>query len=631
MNQKFRKEFNFSFFKGYAAFLLKNHLNELSHVYLNLLQSLEVPLLKLFSHLEHAELLQLIQSSLQQFLEDAIHDRALTNAMGSVDQWKEGKYPGIKKEDVGVADIVLTYSVRKQSYLQLLPLHTQDIAVFSEIAAELELFHIHLQQYAFNTYVDIQQEQLNDKNKALKAYQKELQASNEELMQSEEELAATNEELVEKLQKIEGMHLKLKENEQGLEKSLTHYLTLFKDFPALIWRSDLSGGCDYFNDTWLTFTGKTMQEEYGDGWAKGVHPDDLDRCLKIYSDSFQARLPFEMEYRLRRADGAYRWIIDFGKPLFDINNLFSGFLGVCYDITEQKENEKQLIDINKILQKSNDQLKVAEELLRKLNDNLEENVQERTRELELTKQTLLSQNEKLQKLNEYMDNFVFAAAHDLRSPVVNLKLLVDSINRPELSHHRENFLGALDTMVSRLDKTLNGLVQIIEVQSEASVTAEKIRFIDAIQLAQDEFFNEIEACQATFDLSIDADCREIVYFEPFLLSIIKNLMSNSIKFCSGDRLLIIKINVFKSGNFTVMSFSDNGMGIDLEKHRKNLFKAFNRFSKQSDGTGIGLHLIKSMVEKNGGKVELESTVSEGTKVKVYFKEYTNHVSNIFNI
>jgi len=115
------------------------------------------------------------------------------------------------------------------------------------------------------------------------------------------------------------------------------YLKLFDDFPALIWRSGLDAKCDYFNKSWLAFTGRTMEQEAGDGWVEGVHPEDLDRCVKIYGDSFARRLPFEMEYRLRRYDGEYRWIRDFGRPFYGLKNDFMGYIGSCYDITESKD------------------------------------------------------------------------------------------------------------------------------------------------------------------------------------------------------------------------------------------------------------------------------------------------------
>jgi PAS domain S-box-containing protein len=120
------------------------------------------------------------------------------------------------------------------------------------------------------------------------------------------------------------------------------YATLVEQSPIMIWRADLSMGCDYFNERWLDFTGRTLEQEHGNGWAEGVHAGDLDRCLRIYTSSFAARQPFEMEYRLRRFDGAWRWIFDRGVPSFDAAGAFIGFIGSCVDVTARVEAEHAL-------------------------------------------------------------------------------------------------------------------------------------------------------------------------------------------------------------------------------------------------------------------------------------------------
>src|SRR6201997_5026899 len=113
--------------------------------------------------------------------------------------------------------------------------------------------------------------------------------------------------------------------------SLTEYRLLVEHSPVMVWRSGLDAKCDYFNETWLDYTGRTMAQECGDGWAEGVHRDDFDRCVAIYLDYFGRRESFEMEYRLRRRDGEFRWIFDRGVPFTDDVGRFAGFIGSCVD------------------------------------------------------------------------------------------------------------------------------------------------------------------------------------------------------------------------------------------------------------------------------------------------------------
>ena len=106
--------------------------------------------------------------------------------------------------------------------------------------------------------------------------------------------------------------------------------------PVMIWRSGTDKLCNWFNRPWLKFVGRSLEEESGYGWAEGVHPDDLDRCVSIYNNAFDARENFSMTYRLRRYDGVYRWLLDTGAPYFR-EGRFAGYFGSCVDVSEQQE------------------------------------------------------------------------------------------------------------------------------------------------------------------------------------------------------------------------------------------------------------------------------------------------------
>jgi PAS domain S-box-containing protein len=133
-----------------------------------------------------------------------------------------------------------------------------------------------------------------------------------------------------------------REAQNALIESEVRFRTLADTAPVLIWMAGPDGLCTFFNRAWLEFTGRTLEQELGNGWARGVHPDDYARCLDVYQTNFQARRAFTMEYRLRRADGEYRWVLDNGVPRFDAQGGFTGFIGSCLDITERRENEEGL-------------------------------------------------------------------------------------------------------------------------------------------------------------------------------------------------------------------------------------------------------------------------------------------------
>ena len=133
-----------------------------------------------------------------------------------------------------------------------------------------------------------------------------------------------------------------KQAENALLESEKRYRSLANSGQALIWTAGLDKKCTYFNQVWLDFTGRTMDQEYGDGWAEGVHPDDLERCFEIYSSSFDKREPFGMVYRLRRHDGEYRYLQDNGTPQYNSHGEFIGYIGHCLDISELKLAEDAL-------------------------------------------------------------------------------------------------------------------------------------------------------------------------------------------------------------------------------------------------------------------------------------------------
>jgi PAS domain S-box-containing protein len=127
-----------------------------------------------------------------------------------------------------------------------------------------------------------------------------------------------------------------------LRESEDRFRLVANTAPVLIWMSGPDKLCTFFNQGWLNFTGRTVQEELGDGWTTGVHPDDREYCLRTYSDAFDARVDFQMEYRLRRFDGVYRWIVDFGVPRFETDGTFRGYIGTCIDITDRKSYEESV-------------------------------------------------------------------------------------------------------------------------------------------------------------------------------------------------------------------------------------------------------------------------------------------------
>ncbi len=159
-----------------------------------------------------------------------------------------------------------------------------------------------------------------------------------------------------------------KRAEEALRESEQRFRLVANTAPVMIWMSETDKLCSFFNQSWLDFTGRSMEQEMGNGWAAGVHPEDLDRCLRIYSEAFDARMEFEMEYRLRRHDGKYRWIIDYGVPRFESDGTFEGYIGSVIDITDRKLSEEFLLELSGRLINAHEEERTR--IARELHDDL---------------------------------------------------------------------------------------------------------------------------------------------------------------------------------------------------------------------------------------------------------------------
>jgi len=181
--------------------------------------------------------------------------------------------------------------------------------------------------------------------------------------------------------------------------------------PVKIWMSGTDKLCTYVNKRWLDFRGRTLEAELGTGWAEGIHPDDVDRCLETYHTSFDAKVPFNMDYRLLRHDGEYRWVIDSGVPRFNGDGRFAGYIGSVIDVTERKSAEEALASIGRRLIEAHEEERAW--IGRELHDDVNQRLALLAVELDNARQQLPS-NRAVQKFIQHAQERIAEIAKDVQ-------------------------------------------------------------------------------------------------------------------------------------------------------------------------------------------------------------------------
>ena len=211
-----------------------------------------------------------------------------------------------------------------------------------------------------------------------------------------------------------------KQAEFALRESEERFRLMSNTAPVLIWMSGTDKLCTYFNKSWLDFTGRPLSAELGNGWAEGVHAEDLQRCLEIYNRAFDRRDPFRMEYRLRGIDGEYHWILDIGVPRFNSDGSFAGYIGSCIDVSERKLAEEALYSISSRLIEAQEQERTR--IARELHDDFTQRVALLAVELDRLKHDIPDSNadalDRMDRLRQHtleIGSDIQALSHELHS------------------------------------------------------------------------------------------------------------------------------------------------------------------------------------------------------------------------
>lgn len=219
-------------------------------------------------------------------------------------------------------------------------------------------------------------------------------------------------------------------------------------------------------------------------------------------------------------------------------------------------------------------------------------------------------NAQLSDSNDRMKEFTYAISHDLKTPLTSLKISSAFLQENSEGLEVPVYKAILQRSVNRLDKTIHSLIEILDMQNKDKQVIRNVYFASIFREAIEEYQQNIKDTGAVIKTRFEAST--IDYIEIYLQSLMHNLLSNSLKYRDPQRPLIIEVETLPASGGAKLIFKDTGTGMDLNLIRNRLFQPFNRFSSLQEGKGIGLYLVKGMVESNGGTVKVDSTPGEGT-------------------
>lgn len=410
--------------------------------------------------------------------------------------------------------------------------------------------------------------------------------------------------------------------------------TIADAMPQMVWSTRADGFHDYFNQRWYDFTGVPDGSTDGEGWNGIFHPEDQPLAWERWRRSLETGELYEIEYRLRRRDGVYRWVLGRALPLRDDGGRILRWFGTCTDVHEMKSTEAALA--------------ASEARFRELNETLEAQIERRTAELVGARVALEKVNRDLERMvahrtealtaaNEEIKRFAYIVSHDLRSPLVNIMGFTSELEaaREEITafHARAlaaapelaggamqeivdgelaEAIGFIRTSTEKMDRLINAILTLSRTERRV-LTAERIDMRAFFSAYQESLAHQLAAHRAEI---VIGEVPDLVSDRLALEQVFANLVENAVKYLADGRPGRIEITGREDGDVVSYTVADNGRGIEA-KDFERIFELFRRAGVQDrPGEGIGLAHVRALVRKLGGQIGVVSTPGVGSSFTV---------------
>ena len=364
-------------------------------------------------------------------------------------------------------------------------------------------------------------------------------------------------ETQERLNKALFEHIELIEEQDKTIEKIKEFKFLADSIPQIVWTSNPDGSFDYYNKHWFDFTGMTLEDTVKWGWEPALHPDDVAAEKITWKESLATGKPYQTEVRFKRAaDGVYKWHLARALAMKDERGRIVKWFGSCTDIDEYK----RALDLeNKVSQ---------------------------------------------------FEDFNRIVAHNLRGPAGSIQLILGMISESDSEDEKEEYLAMLKQSSNTLIETLNELMKVLEIRNNKDLAYDDNDLENVVKGIEDMLKGQIVAKKAI--IRTDFEIKTMPFPKMYLESIFYNMISNSLKYSKADIAPEITIASKVDHDQIILTFTDNGLGIDLDKHGKNIFKLNSTFHSGYDSKGIGLFMTKTQIETFGGQITVCSEPNVGT-------------------
>ncbi len=368
---------------------------------------------------------------------------------------------------------------------------------------------------------------------------------------------------------------KIKQMEEEIIRERNISLAMLDNLPVMVWRSDISRDY-YFNKTFLEFIGSELKNTMAVIWEK-THPDDLEKFLQVYTDSFQNQCPYELEIKMLRNDGCYRDVISIGSPYYDLKDEFMGFIGTFLDMTERKKAESAL------------------------------------------KKSMI----KAEVANKAKSEFLANMSHEIRTPLNGIVGMIELTRLTKLDQEQEENLLIAKNCVDTLLKIINDILDVSKL--EAKKLEVKENDFDLYEMV-DEVMQMHKKNALEKNLELKTEIKEnvpssLIGDDNRIKQILNNFVSNAIKFTEAGEIKVFVGLLNEENEYTeeyveiYFSVLDTGIGVPHDK-QEQLFESFTQadtsYTKKYDGTGLGLSISKELVELMGGEIGVDSQAGKGS-------------------